>query len=158
MSTAGALAVGHNGALLSVNAVNGYTGSKGRVRLYKVIIVDDAPFARKALLEQINWSGMGFGIVVEAHDAAAGLRAYHAHRPHVVIAEVQLPDMDGLAMVERMRQRDFGASFIIYTDDTEFYYIQRAIELHVQAYLQKPAECNKLQAILLDIVQAMERK
>jgi len=134
------------------------SGAKRRLTLYKVILVDDAPLTRKELLERIDWSRIGFEVAGEAGDATAGYRAYHTYQPHVVILDIHLPGMNGLTMVEQIRELDSVVFFIIYTEETDFCYVQRAIELHVQAYLQKPSEVNLLEAELLNIAQVLKRK
>jgi CheY-like chemotaxis protein len=65
-----------------------------------ILIVDDNPrFRRRArrLLE-----GVGYEVVAEAGDGAAALEAARRHRPAVVLLDIQLPDMSGLAVAERL--------------------------------------------------------
>ncbi len=67
----------------------------------KVLVVDDEPSIRltlKALLENI-----GYG-VVEAVDGQDGLNVFHQERPDLVLTDLRMPVMDGLTMVERLRQ------------------------------------------------------
>jgi len=65
-----------------------------------VLIVDDHPdfraFAR-VLLE-----AGGFEVVGEADDGASGLSAARALKPALVLLDVQLPDIDGFAVCERL--------------------------------------------------------
>jgi CheY-like chemotaxis protein len=65
-----------------------------------VLIVDDhAGFrsAARALLE-----AGGFSVVGEAVDGASALEAVSAMRPEIVLLDVQLPDLDGFAVAERL--------------------------------------------------------
>jgi DNA-binding NarL/FixJ family response regulator len=65
-----------------------------------VLIVDDHPSFRRcarALLE-----ADGFAVVGEAEDGAEALGAIDTLRPDVVLLDVQLPDMDGFAVLERI--------------------------------------------------------
>jgi CheY-like chemotaxis protein len=67
-----------------------------------VLIVDDhaafRSFAR-ALLE-----AEGFDVVAEADDGASGLAAFAELRPAVVVLDVQLPDIDGFQVAERLHE------------------------------------------------------
>jgi DNA-binding NarL/FixJ family response regulator len=66
-----------------------------------VLIVDDHPGFRgwaRAVLE-----AEGFGVVGEAADGAAAIQAVGALRPDVVLLDVQLPDMNGFEVAERLR-------------------------------------------------------
>ena len=65
-----------------------------------VLIVDDHPSFRasaRMLLE-----AEGFDVVGEAVDGASGLAAARALRPEVVLLDVQLPDLDGFEVAERL--------------------------------------------------------
>jgi DNA-binding NarL/FixJ family response regulator len=70
-----------------------------------VLIVDDHPGFRgwaRAVLQ-----AEGFGVVGEAADGAAAIQAVRALRPDVVLLDIQLPDMNGFEVAERLR-RDGG--------------------------------------------------
>jgi DNA-binding NarL/FixJ family response regulator len=65
-----------------------------------VLIVDDHPSFRataRAILE-----ADGFEVVGEAEDGTSAVEAVHRLRPDVVLLDVQLPDMDGFAVLERL--------------------------------------------------------
>ena len=66
----------------------------------RVLIVDDHPSFRacaRALLE-----ADGFAIVGEAEDGEGALSAIEALHPDLVLLDIQLPDMDGFAVLDRM--------------------------------------------------------
>ena len=66
-----------------------------------VLIVDDHPGFRgwaRAVLQ-----AEGFGVAGEAADGAAAIQAARALRPDVVLLDVQLPDMNGFQVAERLR-------------------------------------------------------
>ena len=81
-----------------------------------VLIVDDHPSCRRfarALLES-----EGFDVVAEAEDAAGALEAAARFRPDVVLLDVQLPDLDGFAVSERLTA-DGGGPAVILTSSRE---------------------------------------
>jgi DNA-binding NarL/FixJ family response regulator len=66
----------------------------------RLLIVDDHPSFRataRALLE-----ADGFEVVGEAADGESALAAARATRPDVILLDIQLPDMDGFEVVERL--------------------------------------------------------
>ena len=66
----------------------------------RILIVDDHPSFRRcarALLE-----ADGFAVIGEAEDGEGALSAIGSLRPDVVLLDVQLPDMDGFAVLERL--------------------------------------------------------
>jgi DNA-binding NarL/FixJ family response regulator len=65
-----------------------------------LLIVDDHPSFRttaRALLE-----AEGFDVVGEAEDGAGALEAARRLRPEVVLLDIQLPDIDGFEVAERL--------------------------------------------------------
>ena len=65
-----------------------------------ILIVDDHPSFRRcarALLESD-----GFAVVGEAEDGEGALNAIDSLQPDVVLLDIQLPDMDGFAVLDRL--------------------------------------------------------
>jgi DNA-binding NarL/FixJ family response regulator len=76
-----------------------------------VLIVDDhAGFraAARALLE-----AAGFDVVGEAADGASALAAVELLRPAIVLLDVQLPDLDGFAVAERLAQSESEPAIVL---------------------------------------------
>ena len=67
----------------------------------KILVIDDDPVVCE-LVESVlaGWDHT----VLAAADAAAGLRLLFAERPDLVILDVNLPDLDGWALLERIRE------------------------------------------------------
>ena len=67
-----------------------------------VLIVDDHPSFRasaRTLLE-----AEGYEVVGEAEDGASAVRAAQALHPDLVLLDVQLPDLDGFEVADRLRE------------------------------------------------------
>jgi DNA-binding NarL/FixJ family response regulator len=81
-----------------------------------VLIVDDhagfRTFAR-SLLE-----AAGYDVVGEAHDGASALAAARALRPGLVLLDVQLPDVDGFTVCERLAE-DGAAPVVVLTSSRD---------------------------------------
>jgi two-component system, chemotaxis family, chemotaxis protein CheY len=67
----------------------------------RVLIVDDNRAFRAAARQLLERGG--FIVVAEAGDGLEGLRAAKKHAPELAIVDVQLPDLDGFAVAERLR-------------------------------------------------------
>jgi DNA-binding NarL/FixJ family response regulator len=65
-----------------------------------VLIVDDHPAFRSAARALLN--AAGFDVVGEAVDGASALDAVSELQPEIVLLDVQLPDVDGFAVAERL--------------------------------------------------------
>ena len=65
-----------------------------------VLIVDDNPRFRSRARRWLEADG--YAVVAEAADGASALEAAARHRPNVVLLDIQLPDMTGLSVAERL--------------------------------------------------------
>jgi len=65
-----------------------------------VLIVDDNPRFRSRARRWLEADG--YAVVAEAADGASALEAAARHRPNVVLLDIQLPDMNGLSVAERL--------------------------------------------------------
>jgi DNA-binding response OmpR family regulator len=66
----------------------------------RVLVVDDEPDIRRLLGELLRRAGHD---VVEAENGRAGLRAFHASPPDLVVLDVSMPELDGWQTLERIR-------------------------------------------------------
>ena len=79
--------------------------------LRTVLIVDDHPgfrSAARALLEDA-----GFEIVGEAEDGSSAIAAARELRPEIVLLDIQLPDLDGFAVAERLGEEGVRAAIVL---------------------------------------------
>jgi len=65
-----------------------------------VLIVDDNPRFRSRARRWLEADG--YDVVAEAADGASALEAAARHRPNVVLLDIQLPDMNGLTVAQRL--------------------------------------------------------
>lgn len=68
----------------------------------KVVIVDDSAFARKVLRETLS-EREGFSVVAYARDGLEALELVAEHRPDVVTLDLMMPNLDGLGVLQAMR-------------------------------------------------------
>ena len=100
-----------------------------------VVIVDDHPGFRssaRALLE-----AAGFAVVGEAGDGVSALAVVGRLRPRIVLLDIQLPDIDGFAVAERLaRAGDPPAVVLVSTRDISSYR-RRLARSPVRGFLSK---------------------
>lgn len=86
----------------------------------RVLIVDDNSAFRAAARQLLERAG--FVVVAEAGDGGEGLRAAKEHTPDFAIVDVQLPDLDGFELAERLQALDPAPQVILTSslDGTDF--------------------------------------
>ena len=127
--------------------MNDVSQAEDYLKSLTVLYVEDEDEAREQFTRFLNRL---VGVLITAKDGAEGVAAYHAHHPQLVITDIQMPNLDGLAMCHEIRKADESVPFIILTAHEQIDYLRESINLHVDRYLTKPVEGMKLYEILLD--------
>ncbi len=86
--------------------------------------------------------------VLEAKDGLEALEVYRKNRPNIIISDIKMPKMNGLAMAKEIRKEDKETPIIIATAHTETNYLLQAVELQLIKYIVKPITSAKLQKAL----------
>jgi len=102
---------------------------------YRVLIVDDEPVIRLDLRTMLE--AMGHTVVGEADNGADALRLARALQPDLVIADIMMPEMDGIELARRLA-RERIAPVLILTAYSEPEMILGADSAGVLGYLVKP--------------------
>ncbi|MET9956494.1 response regulator transcription factor [Streptomyces sp. NPDC006339] len=85
---------------MSATTAQGTTAT-GTTAIVKVLIADDQPLVRRGLALMLG-PEPGFEVVAEASDGAEAVRLAHERRPDVVIMDIRMPVLDGIAATERL--------------------------------------------------------
>ena len=114
--------------------------SKGRI-----LVVDDEANARSALAELLEDAGY---FVASAADGRAALAQLEQFDPDIVLTDLKMPVMDGLALIERGKPAAPHAAFVVMTAFGTIATAVEAIKLGAESYLTKPLELDSVLAII----------
>jgi DNA-binding response OmpR family regulator len=108
-----------------------------------VVIVDDEPTMVDLLTTFLAMKGFE---VHGAYNGADGLRAVEQVKPHVLLLDLMLPDIDGFEVCRRLRSAPASATLpiVIISARTESEAIQRAMRAGADAYMTKPLRLPEL--------------
>ncbi|KRE46360.1 response regulator [Paenibacillus sp. Soil724D2] len=126
--------------------------------MWKVIIADDEPKIRKGLRQNIDWSFLDMEVVGEAEDGLEALEISEAVKPDVLLVDICMPLMSGLAFVEKLQSFLPDALIILVTGHDEFVYAQQALKLGVFDYLLKPVSKEQLSTVLMAAKERLTEK
>ncbi|MDE2368290.1 MAG: sigma-54-dependent Fis family transcriptional regulator [Burkholderiales bacterium] len=102
---------------------------------YKVLFIEDDPPVRTSLVQTLELAG----IEVQAFGSAeAALPHIGAGAPVVVITDVRLPEMDGLALLDRVHAIDAGIPVIVVTAHGDISMAVRAMRAGAYDFIEKP--------------------
>lgn len=112
----------------------------------RVLIVDDHPMVRAGLRSMLEPAGVA--VVGEAGTGEDALRAAAACEPEVVLLDLELPDLDGLAVLQRLRARVSDAAVLVITMHDDPALVRRAVEAGASGYVLKGVGRRELLAAL----------
>ncbi|MBD0381535.1 response regulator transcription factor [Paenibacillus sedimenti] len=103
---------------------------------WKVLMVEDEPFVRRTLINQIRWRELGFELAGEAEDGNEAMAFIRSKQPDLVISDIMMPGMNGLELL-RQAKLVSDAKFVMLTCVNEFEYARQALEYGASGYLLK---------------------
>lgn len=124
--------------------------------MLKVFLVEDESIVREGLKNNIPWHEYGYQFTGEASDGEMALPMIRKIRPDVLITDIKMPFMDGLALSRIVTQEIPDIKIVIISGYDEFEYAQQAIRVGVEQYLLKPITKNTLRKVLLEIREKIE--
>ena len=107
----------------------------------KILIAEDEAIIRLDLKEMLEEEGLD--VVAEASDGEAAIRLAREQNPDLVIMDIKMPGMDGLAAAERIIEEGLGAVLIL-TAFSQKDLVQRAADAGAMGYLVKPFQKSDL--------------
>ncbi|HWB24186.1 MAG TPA: LytTR family DNA-binding domain-containing protein [Chitinophagaceae bacterium] len=114
--------------------------------LVRTIIIDDENKGRNVLMEMIARYCTDVEVVATAPDGAAGIKAIKQYAPDCILLDIQMPRMDGFAMLDQLE--DAHGEIIFVTAHNE--YAIKAFKYAAFDYLLKPVDPK-------DLVEVFER-
>ncbi|MFZ1674415.1 MAG: sigma-54 dependent transcriptional regulator, partial [Nitrospira sp.] len=110
----------------------------------RVLLVDDEPRVRASLRTVLEPTYE----ILEAADAAEGLKSFKHDAPDLVLLDVILPGTDGLAALQTMRTENRAVPVIMLTGTKSVKTAVDAMKLGAADYLSKPFDVEELQIVI----------
>ena len=114
---------------------------------FTILIVEDDKTARDVIARMV---GLKFPecAIYTADNGKIGLELYQEHRPGMVITDINMPEMDGIAMAREIRSMDAYATYIVLTAYSNKGFLEQFKEIGYCAYLMKPVNFQELFAMI----------
>ena len=126
--------------------------------MFKLFLVDDESSARDSLRDSIMWQQHGFQLVGEAGDGEMALPLIRKLCPDLLVTDIAMPFMDGLALSKIVKQEYPQMKIIIISGHGDFEYARQAIQIGVDQYLLKPVNRIAMQKALQEIRKKLEEE
>ena len=106
-----------------------------------VLYVEDEKSIQEEMVDILE---LDFQHIHVANNGQEGLEMFQEFRPDIIISDIQMPIMDGLAMSKEILSIDPDAKIILTTAFNEQGYLEQANETGVKSYINKPVNINEL--------------
>ncbi len=126
--------------------------------MYRLLIVDDEPLIRRGIRSLANLSNVGISEILEAQSGEEALAAVKEHMPHIVLMDINMPEMDGLTAAARIKEQSPDIFVIILTGYDYFEYAQTAIRAKVDDYILKPISKADIEIVLSKIAALLNER
>ncbi len=102
----------------------------------QILLIDDDQVIREMYATALVKAGLD---IIMAENGSQGIELALKHKPAVILLDIEMPDMDGHHVAEKLRQDDWGktARIIFLTNRSEPTHIAHAIALKPEDYIVK---------------------
>lgn len=109
----------------------------------KVVIADDHLMVREGIKQLIELEG-DIVVIGEAADGVECLNLIKTSKPDVVLLDINMPNMNGLQVLEKLSENHDDTKILILTIHNEVEYLMKAVDIGVNGYLLKDSDSAEL--------------
>ncbi|WP_294951309.1 response regulator transcription factor [Sulfurovum sp.] len=120
-----------------------------------ILIAEDEKDLLHSMSEYLE---LFFETVYRARDGIEAFRIYNDCHPDIIIADINMPRLDGLSMIEKIRRNDQETKIIITSAHSDKEKLMQAIELHLVKYLIKPVQSDTLKTLLFSLADGLRQQ
>ncbi|MBE1445322.1 response regulator [Paenibacillus sp. OAS669] len=124
----------------------------------KLCVIDDIRSVVDMIARKPSWHEHRVEVVGTALDGEEGLRLVRELKPDIVLTDIRMPRMDGLAMTEAILEVSPHIKIVILSAYTDFSYTQQAIRLGAFDFIKKPFSIDEIVKVVLKAKKAYEEE
>ena len=118
---------------------------KSTFKDFTLLYIEDDAGVRNIMLSILRRM---FKETYEAEDGEVGYQLYLEKSPDIIITDIRMPKLDGIALSKKIREKDKKTKIIITTAFSDEKYLIDAVELNLERYLVKPLTKRNLMPAL----------
>ncbi len=118
----------------------------------KLVIADDHSMVREGL-KQLLELDENLKVVAEASDGIETLDKLTEYNPDILLLDINMPNMNGLAALECIREQKMDVKVLILTIHNEIEYLMRAVEIGCDGYVLKDSDSNLLKKAIYTVFE-----
>ena len=118
--------------------------------MIQVLLVDDHSMVREGIRQLLELDG-DIKVIGEAGNGMMCLEMLETLTPDVILLDINMPQMDGLQVLAKLKERKLNQKVLILTIHNEVEYLMRAVEIGVAGYLLKDSESSVLKEAIFAV-------
>src|SRR5512143_4063826 len=111
----------------------------------KVLIVDDEEGIRKVLAVSLTQAGYRVFTAAQGKDA---IQIVHSEYPEIVLADIKMPGMDGIHLLQRIKEESPETEVIIMTGHADLDFAVKRLQYDAADFITKPIHYEALEVAL----------
>ena len=121
---------------------------------FNILIVDDSKIIRSMVERTIRISGVPVGEIFEAANGAEGLEVLNSQWIDLVMADINMPVMDGMAMLDKMHEQELlhAVPVVIVSTEGSETKIEKLWRQGIKAFIRKPFTPEAIRSVIRDIL------
>lgn len=124
----------------------------------KLLIVDDEIFAIQGILNGVNWAALYYNEILQANSYTQAVALLSQQSVDVVLCDIEMPDENGLMLIQWIREHHPATICIILSCHDEFDYARQAVKLDCLEYVMKPVRYDYLTDLLQRAANTAEQR
>jgi two-component system chemotaxis response regulator CheY len=119
-----------------------------------LLLVDDSATVRSIIAKTMRMAGVDIGELYEASNGKEALNVLKDHWIDLILTDINMPEMDGVEFIERLKQDDLLKSIPVVVVSTEgsATRVEELIRKGVRAYVRKPFTPEKLREVVDNVL------
>lgn len=115
-----------------------------------ILIADDHSMVRQGLKQLIELED-DIRVIAQSGDGRDTIKKIIDYKPDVVLLDINMPNLNGLQVIEELNKRQINCKVLILTIHNEVEYLFKAVEIGVDGYVLKDSESDVLIAAIRSI-------
>lgn len=125
---------------------------------YKLIVADDEDKVCKLICNVIDWDVLDVEIVDTANTGYEAYDKIRKYRPDIVLTDIKMPGLDGIELIEKVKNDGIETSFVIISGFRQFEYAKSAFKFDVCDYILKPIDEKELYNTIKRVIGKIEQQ
>ncbi len=126
--------------------------------MFQLYIVDDEELILKDLKNNILWIENGFEIIGTNTNPLKAMEDIFVLHPHVILTDIKMPVINGLQLIEKVRERLPDMEFVIMSAYSDFELVRSSFKLNISDYLLKPVSNEDCQEVFQHVWEKLHEK